>query len=127
MIIVTTDTIANQNIVEVKGLVTSSIVQSRNIGKDILSGLKSVIGGELKNYTQMLEENAARDRNIMLLLLCLTAGIVDVIGYLSIGHVFTANMTGNIVLLGLSIGNSLHATARGRREVLIRTKRKAGK
>lgn len=46
MIIVTTDTIANQNIVEVKGLVTSSIVQSRNIGKDILSGLKSVIGGE---------------------------------------------------------------------------------
>lgn len=49
MIIVTTDTIANQNIVEVKGLVTSSIVQSRNIGKDILSGLKSVIGGELKN------------------------------------------------------------------------------
>ena len=55
--------------------------------------------------------NAARDRNIMLLLLCLTAGIVDVIGYLSIGHVFTANMTGNIVLLGLSIGNSLHATA----------------
>lgn len=48
MIIVTTDTIANQNIVEVKGLVTSSIVQSRNIGKDILSGLKSVIGGELK-------------------------------------------------------------------------------
>ncbi|MCY8581342.1 DUF1275 domain-containing protein [Bacillus haynesii] len=55
--------------------------------------------------------NAAHDRNIMLLLLCLTAGIVDVIGYLSIGHVFTANMTGNIVLLGLSIGNSLHATA----------------
>lgn len=64
MIIVTTDTIANQNIVEVKGLVTSSIVQSRNIGKDILSGLKSVIGGELKNYTQMLEDSkkAVRER-----------------------------------------------------------------
>lgn len=63
MIIVTTDTIANQNIVEVKGLVTSSIVQSRNIGKDILSGLKSVIGGELK-YTQMLEDSkkAVRER-----------------------------------------------------------------
>ncbi|ASB89478.1 UPF0700 transmembrane protein YoaK [Bacillus sonorensis] len=49
-------------------------------------------------------------RNIMLLLLCLTAGIVDVIGYLSIGHVFTANMTGNIVLLGLAIGHSLQKT-----------------
>ncbi|MFN2747196.1 MULTISPECIES: YoaK family protein [Bacillus] len=53
---------------------------------------------------------AAQYRNIMLLLLCLTAGIVDVIGYLSIGHVFTANMTGNIVLLGLAIGSSLRKT-----------------
>ncbi|MBT2575223.1 DUF1275 domain-containing protein [Bacillus sp. ISL-51] len=49
-------------------------------------------------------------RNITLLLLCMTAGIVDVIGYLSLGHVFTANMTGNIVLLGLAIGNSLQLT-----------------
>ncbi|AME05182.1 DUF1275 domain-containing protein [Bacillus siamensis] len=47
-------------------------------------------------------------RNIALLLLCLTAGIVDVIGYLSLGHVFTANMTGNIVLFGMAIGNSWH-------------------
>ncbi len=47
-------------------------------------------------------------RNIALLLLCLTAGIVDVIGYLSLGHIFTANMTGNIVLFGLAIGNSWH-------------------
>ncbi|WP_307894444.1 YoaK family protein [Bacillus swezeyi] len=53
---------------------------------------------------------AAQYRNTMILLLCLTAGIVDVIGYLSIGHVFTANMTGNIVLLGLAIGNSLQKT-----------------
>ena len=47
-------------------------------------------------------------RNIALLLLCLTAGIVDVIGYLSLGHIFTANMTGNIVLFYLAIGNSWH-------------------
>ncbi|NGY75569.1 DUF1275 domain-containing protein [Bacillus megaterium] len=49
-------------------------------------------------------------RNIILLVLCVTAGIVDVIGYLSLGHIFTANMTGNIVLLGLAIGNSLETT-----------------
>ncbi|WP_182005320.1 YoaK family protein [Priestia aryabhattai] len=49
-------------------------------------------------------------RNIILLALCVTAGIVDVIGYLSLGHIFTANMTGNIVLLGLAIGNSLETT-----------------
>ncbi|KKB72090.1 MULTISPECIES: YbjQ family protein [Bacillus] len=57
MLIVTTDTIAGHNIQEVKGIVTASVVQSRNIGKDILSGLKSMIGGELKNYTEMLEES----------------------------------------------------------------------
>lgn len=57
MLIVTTDTIAGHDIQEVKGIVTGSVVQSRNIGKDILSGLKSVIGGELKNYTEMLEES----------------------------------------------------------------------
>jgi uncharacterized membrane protein YoaK (UPF0700 family) len=45
-------------------------------------------------------------RNVFVLLLCMTSGIVDVIGYLSLGHVFTANMTGNIVLLGLAIGHA---------------------
>ncbi|RXZ78304.1 DUF1275 domain-containing protein [Paenibacillaceae bacterium] len=38
--------------------------------------------------------------------LCLTAGIVDVIGFLELGHVFTANMTGNIVMLGMALGQS---------------------
>ncbi|OLP66309.1 hypothetical protein BACPU_06110 [Bacillus pumilus] len=50
-------------------------------------------------------------RHIALLFLCLSTGIVDVIGYLSLGHVFTANMTGNIVLLGVAAGSSLQLTA----------------
>ncbi|WP_261807644.1 YoaK family protein [Paenibacillus sp. N3.4] len=45
-------------------------------------------------------------RNLFLLLLCMTSGIVDVIGYLGLGHVFTSNMTGNIVMLGLAIGHA---------------------
>lgn len=57
MLIVTTETIVNKSIVEAKGLVTSSVVQSRNIGKDIVSGLKSIVGGELKSYTEMLEDS----------------------------------------------------------------------
>lgn len=44
-------------------------------------------------------------RYILLLLLCFTAGLVDVIGYLRLEHVFTANMTGNIVVLGMSLGH----------------------
>ncbi|WP_036746921.1 YoaK family protein [Paenibacillus sp. UNC451MF] len=44
-------------------------------------------------------------RHIIILLLCMSSGIVDVVGYISLGHVFTANMTGNIVLMGLAIGH----------------------
>lgn len=43
-------------------------------------------------------------RYVLLLVLCFTAGLVDVIGYLRLEHVFTANMTGNIVVLGMSLG-----------------------
>jgi uncharacterized membrane protein YoaK (UPF0700 family) len=41
-----------------------------------------------------------------LLLLTFTAGLVDAVSYLALGHVFTANMTGNIVLLGFGIAGS---------------------
>jgi uncharacterized membrane protein YoaK (UPF0700 family) len=41
-----------------------------------------------------------------MLLLCMSAGMVDVIGYLGLGHVLTANMTGNIVLLGIAIARA---------------------
>lgn len=39
------------------------------------------------------------------MLLCMSAGIVDVIGYIHLGRVFTANMTGNIVILGMSFAH----------------------
>lgn len=66
MIMTTTETVAGKQITEVKGLVTSSIVQSRHIGKDLLAGLKSVVGGELKSYTEMLEDSkkAVKERLI---------------------------------------------------------------
>ena len=43
-------------------------------------------------------------RDSLVLLLAWAAGSVDAIGFLGLGHVFTANMTGNTVLLGLSLG-----------------------
>ncbi|MEW4371224.1 YoaK family protein [Paenibacillus kandeliae] len=49
-------------------------------------------------------------RNLIILLLCLVSGIVDVIGYLNLGRVFTANMTGNIIVMGMAIGN-LHTVS----------------
>ncbi|ANF95425.1 YoaK family protein [Paenibacillus bovis] len=49
-------------------------------------------------------------RNLIILLLCLVSGIVDVIGYLQLGHVFTANMTGNIIIMGMALGH-LHTVS----------------
>lgn len=41
---------------EVLGLVKGSVVQSKHIGRDIMAGFKTMIGGELKGYTEMLTE-----------------------------------------------------------------------
>jgi uncharacterized protein YbjQ (UPF0145 family) len=57
MIIVNIDHIPGKEF-EVLGLVKGSTIQSRHMGKDIMSGLKTLVGGELTAYTEML--NAAR-------------------------------------------------------------------
>lgn len=55
MLIVNVDYIPN-NEVEVLGLVKGSTIQSKHLGKDIMSGLKTLVGGELTSYNEMLEE-----------------------------------------------------------------------
>ena len=59
MKIVTTDTIVGYEIVEQLGIVKGEVVQSKHIGQDFLSGLKNVVGGEIRAYTDMIRE--ARD------------------------------------------------------------------
>ncbi|MED3831510.1 heavy metal-binding domain-containing protein, partial [Priestia megaterium] len=56
MLVVTTENIAGYKILEVKGPVYGLIVRSRGIGGDIMAGLKSLVGGEIKQYTAMLED-----------------------------------------------------------------------
>jgi uncharacterized protein YbjQ (UPF0145 family) len=56
MITSTTDTIPGRSVAEVIGVVTGNTVRSKNVGKDIGAGLKSLAGGELKSYTDMLTE-----------------------------------------------------------------------
>ncbi len=62
MMIVTTDEIATKQVKEVVGYVRGSTVQSKNIGKDILAGLRTLVGGEIMEYTEMMTE--ARQRAI---------------------------------------------------------------
>jgi uncharacterized protein YbjQ (UPF0145 family) len=56
MMIVTTDYIPGKDILELIGLVKGSTVQSKHIGKDLLNGLKTIVAGEIKEYTDMLKE-----------------------------------------------------------------------
>lgn len=65
MIVVNTDFITGKEI-ETVGLVKGSTIQTKNFGKDMGAGLKSIIGGELKGYTSMMNEarDIAMDRMI---------------------------------------------------------------
>ena len=58
MILVTSDYIGGKDL-EMLGLVRGSTIQTKHLGKDIGQGLKHLIGGELKTYTQMMDD--ARD------------------------------------------------------------------
>lgn len=41
---------------EVLGIVKGTIVQSKNVGRDLMAGLKTLVGGEIAGYTEMLNE-----------------------------------------------------------------------
>ena len=65
MLIVNTDYITGKDL-EMLGLVKGSTIQTKNIGRDITQGLKTIVGGELGAYTQMMNEarQLATDRMI---------------------------------------------------------------
>ena len=45
--------------IEALGLVRGAVVQSKNFGKDFMAGMKTLVGGEIKSYTEMLNEARA--------------------------------------------------------------------
>ncbi len=57
MLMSTSDTIPGREIAETLGLVTANAVRARNIGRDILAGLKNITGGEIGAYRQLLIES----------------------------------------------------------------------
>ncbi|MGI9604886.1 MAG: YbjQ family protein [Acidimicrobiales bacterium] len=56
MFMTTTATIEGHPITETLGMVQGSTIRSKDIGRDIGASLKSIVGGELRSYTQMLVE-----------------------------------------------------------------------
>ena len=57
MIVVTTDRIEGKQVVKTLGLVRGSTIRARHVGRDIMAGLRNIIGGEITEYTKMLAES----------------------------------------------------------------------
>lgn len=57
MQLTTQDVFADFEIVETLGLVRGNTIRSRHVGKDILAGLRTLVGGEIVEYTKMLAES----------------------------------------------------------------------
>ena len=68
MLLSNIDVIPGKNIVQHIGLVQGSTVRAKHVGKDILAGLRKIVGGELSAYTELLQESrqSATDRMIAL-------------------------------------------------------------
>ncbi len=51
-----TETIPGKEIVQFYGVVSGSTVRAKHIGRDLMASLKNIVGGELKGYTELLQE-----------------------------------------------------------------------
>ena len=56
MIVVNTETVPGHQVVEALGVVRGSTIRAKHIGRDIMAGLRNIVGGEVKEYTEMLME-----------------------------------------------------------------------
>ena len=63
MLIVNTETVAGHRITETLGLVRGSTIRAKHLGKDIVASLRSLVGGEIKEYTEMFTE--ARNASVL--------------------------------------------------------------
>jgi len=57
MLLSTTDTIEGRQIVKHLGLVRGNTIRARHIGRDIMAGLRGIVGGEISDYTKMMAES----------------------------------------------------------------------
>ena len=57
MIISNTESVPGRRIVEFYGVVTGNTVRAKHVGRDLMAGLKNIVGGELKGYTELLNDS----------------------------------------------------------------------
>lgn len=66
IIITTTETVPQREVAEILGVVFGNTVRAKHIGKDILAGLKNIVGGEIEEYTEMLRDARMEALNRMI-------------------------------------------------------------
>lgn len=66
MILTNIESIPGKTIVEHYGLVQGSTIRAKHVGRDLMAGLKNIVGGELKGYTELMKEarQQASDRMV---------------------------------------------------------------
>lgn len=57
MLVTNIEILPDKRIIEHLGLVQGSSVRAKHVGRDIMAGLKNIFGGELKGYTELLQES----------------------------------------------------------------------
>ena len=66
MIVTTTENVPGREFGEILGVVTGNIVQARNIGRDLQAGLRSIVGGKVGVYSEMLADARAEATRLMI-------------------------------------------------------------
>jgi uncharacterized protein YbjQ (UPF0145 family) len=66
MIVVTSENIANKRVVKTLGLARGNTVRARHLGKDILAGLRNIIGGEVHEYGKLVAESREQSLDRMI-------------------------------------------------------------
>ena len=56
MIVVNTENVPGHEVAEALGVVRGSTIRAKHLGRDIMAGLRNIVGGEVKEYTEMLAE-----------------------------------------------------------------------
>ena len=65
MIMTNVNTVPGKKIVEHFGIVQGSTVRAKHVGRDLMAGLKNLVGGELKGYTELLQDSRKEAMNRM--------------------------------------------------------------
>ena len=101
IIYTTTETVPGKKIVSIIGIVTGNVVQSKHIGRDIMAGLNSIVGGDIVGYTQMLNE--ARDIAFERLVISANEKGADAV----VGIRFTTSVIMEVVFKTMAFGTAV--------------------